>query len=463
MRAAGLQPDCSDVLTDLRKDENFDEMDYYMNNYDYSLNVIQIAESSNRELFLYVNRPSGLMYDETVAIKVSLSTVWGGGKDFKLYNLKLVSNNGIFDKYLVVDLEVENVVMRYYHINSIYRAFNADLPDEIPSPDDDNTITGVAYGVGQLWTATTVNGTVAYAVDIIEQIAITSNHVGFIRYLDSKFFNYSSSMTDSHYVAFSTDHPIDDLLEAEITYSYESWYKYETTQWFVSDQEYVQSYSEGLTKTLKKEEVLEKNNWFPLYDDYKYNRIQNINTFIKNESEELLDETKTALKDEKWVLRFLETPYSHTLNTFTTDSTPSITFIDETWYWTKVFDVGILRLKFLYNGDIYDMGVVDNLSKGDEVPDNKNPYDIKYPDWLDALIDFLVILIILGGAGILLSFIPGVGAIFGLVFNAILNAIGLVIKAICWAIKLVFKVALWIIAFPFNLIGKLFKRNKKNE
>ena len=366
-----------------------------------------------------------------------------------------MSNDTVFDKYLVVGLKVENVVMRYYHINSIYRAFDEDIDEP---PTDDNTISDMAYGVGQLWTATTVNGTVAYAVDIIEQIQITSKHVGFIRYLDSKVF-ISMDMTDSHYVAFSTDHPIDDLLEAELTYSYESYYEYDTTNIFEEDYKNVTKYGNNITRTLKKEEVFETNNWF-FFDDYKYNRIQDIKTFIKNESEELLDETEEALKDKQWVLRFLETEYDY-FNQYVNDTYFPYSYTIKQW--TNVTNVGILRLKFLYNGDIYDMGVVDNLSQGDEVPDNKNPYDVEYPDWLDALIEFLVALIILGGAGILLSFIPGVGAIFGLVFNAILTGVGWLFKGILFVIKWVFKIVFWIIAFPFNLIGKLFKRNKRDK
>ena len=453
----------SDVLTDLQKDEAFDISKYKEDIGDYGLTVIQIAESSDGELFIYVHRPSAIAGDELIATKISLSTAWGGCEDFRVYRLELLSTSGVFDKYRVIDLKVENIVMRYYHINSIYRAFFEEVD---MGTTDDNTISDVAYGVGQLWTATTVNGTVSYLVDYLELITVTSKHVGFIRYLDNKVLLYAKEMTDSHYVAFSTDHPIDDLLEAELTYSYESYYEYDrmpdsdlSTLFQNQDYKNVTTYGNNITRTLKKEEVFETNNWF-FFDDYKYNRIQEIDTFIKNESEELLDETEEALKDKQWVLRFLETEYDY-FNQYVSDTYFPYSYTIKQW--TNVTNVGILRLKFLYDGDIYDMGVIDNLSQGDEVPDNKNPYDIEYPDWLSALTEFLVVLIILGGAGVLLSFIPGLGAIFGLVFNAILTVIGWLLKGVVFVIKWIFKIVFWVIAFPFNLIGKLFKRNKKNE
>ena len=48
----------SDVMDDLRKDESFKAEDYPAISEDYSLKVIQIAESVNGELFIYVYQPS---------------------------------------------------------------------------------------------------------------------------------------------------------------------------------------------------------------------------------------------------------------------------------------------------------------------------------------------------------------------------------------------------------------------
>ena len=47
----------SDALSDLKKADNFDVGLYPLNAKDYSLKVIQVAESSANELFVYVYQP----------------------------------------------------------------------------------------------------------------------------------------------------------------------------------------------------------------------------------------------------------------------------------------------------------------------------------------------------------------------------------------------------------------------
>ena len=51
------------VLYDLQKDSKFNELDYPEKTDDYSLQVIQIAESVDDELFVYVYQPSGKTAD----------------------------------------------------------------------------------------------------------------------------------------------------------------------------------------------------------------------------------------------------------------------------------------------------------------------------------------------------------------------------------------------------------------
>lgn len=63
----------TDVLTDLKKDENFDIGDYPSKADDHSLSVITIAESKNLQVFVYVYQPS---YKENVlnATSINIST-----------------------------------------------------------------------------------------------------------------------------------------------------------------------------------------------------------------------------------------------------------------------------------------------------------------------------------------------------------------------------------------------------
>ena len=53
----------SNVLDDLKKDGNFKEADYASDINDHSMHVIQIAESSEKELFIYVYHPSNSHMD----------------------------------------------------------------------------------------------------------------------------------------------------------------------------------------------------------------------------------------------------------------------------------------------------------------------------------------------------------------------------------------------------------------
>ena len=61
------------VLTDLQKDTAFNIEDYPVNSKDYSLNVIQIAESIDKELYIYVYQPSGV-FGSLVASSINIST-----------------------------------------------------------------------------------------------------------------------------------------------------------------------------------------------------------------------------------------------------------------------------------------------------------------------------------------------------------------------------------------------------
>lgn len=97
----------SDVLTDLQKDESFDPTAYPEKPKDYSVNVIQIAESENGELFIYTYQPSGYLL--ATEINMSLTDKMGGKLDNgeelspsdrpKPYKLELLNSDSVFCKY----------------------------------------------------------------------------------------------------------------------------------------------------------------------------------------------------------------------------------------------------------------------------------------------------------------------------------------------------------------------------
>ena len=62
----------SDVLDDLKKDETFDTGKYPVDENDYTLRIIQIAESTAKELYVYVYRPCEATKD-LLATSINLS------------------------------------------------------------------------------------------------------------------------------------------------------------------------------------------------------------------------------------------------------------------------------------------------------------------------------------------------------------------------------------------------------
>ena len=136
----------TNVMDDLQKDEMFSLADYPDNAEDYSIQVEQIAESVNNELFIYTYQPSQKTKFLTATdINMSLSNSADGTQ---LYDLVLLSSEGVFCKYKVKDFVVKSEdAVRYYNISAIYRAWDESIDDET---GNDNTKDGVAFSVGKL-------------------------------------------------------------------------------------------------------------------------------------------------------------------------------------------------------------------------------------------------------------------------------------------------------------------------
>ena len=85
----------SDVLSDLQKDETFNIEDYPVNLEDFSLQVIQVAEGKNKELFVYVYQPCS-PNEALTATCINMATNYEG-TNRKLFELiKFKSNNFLF-------------------------------------------------------------------------------------------------------------------------------------------------------------------------------------------------------------------------------------------------------------------------------------------------------------------------------------------------------------------------------
>ena len=202
------------VLDDLKKDETFNIAKYPTNRDDYSLQVIQIAESVDDDLFVYVYQPSRGQKG-SFATSVNISTSIKDSLYYENYELLLIDCYTTLFKYKVVDFTVKSDALRYYDISAVYRAF-IDGIDK--APNDGTELTEISYNVGQLWTVSTVMDNVTYNMSLFDTIEITDKFVGYIRY-EGGFELAQNRSCDSHFVAFSTDKYIDKLFEAQVSLS----------------------------------------------------------------------------------------------------------------------------------------------------------------------------------------------------------------------------------------------------
>ena len=412
----------SGVLEDLSKDVSFNTENYPSNAKDYSLSVMQLAESTNKELFVYVYQPSG---DKVRASSINISTTINDEISFFNYPLELLNFEGTLFKYKVTNFEVKKDPVRYYAISSIYRPFDAGIGDE---KSGNNTINEVNYAVNKQYCFGEINGKPYVNCIDIETIVVTDKFVGFVRYKDG--FKLYVGACDSHFVAFNTDKPIDKLLEADVYYTTQEY----SSSWaaLVGEKE---TFGDKADKYayLKYTDKVEHagGGWFA--GTYKWDRIQTIDDFIKGENREniyhgavldvkisskLTDEALTELKGKKWVLRFAETNYSLSSN-YTTGATFES--------YTLVGDVTILRLKFETDGITYNLGVIDNKQTGSTEPSNSTDIKVE-PNATGKGIIYLILFVLL--LVLLAPLLP-------YVLNAIILIVSLPVKLISEIVKLI--------------------------
>ena len=420
----------SAVLYDLKKDTSFNTENYPTKADDYSLQIIQLAESSDKELFVYVYQPSGQTKNFT-ACSVNISTTINDNISFINYKLQKLNSNGVFFKYKVSDFTVKTEPTRYYAISSIYRPFD----ESIDKPaSDGNTVTEVNYNVSKQYCFGEINGKPYVNCVDIETIVVTDKFVGFVRYKDG--FKLYVGACDSHFVAFNTDKPIDKLLEADVYYTMQKY------SWSVvplqGEKETFGEKSENYAY-LKYTDKVEHTGGGLFAGTYKWDRIETTQQFIAENdltqnvysgaiidvsvANKITDEGKAALQGKKWVLRFAETSYS--LSGYpSTGSTFENT--------TLVGDVTILRLKFETDGITYNLGTIDNKQSGSDDPVNDTDISIKLPDGLKR------ILMLILGALLLIVLLVILMPILPTIISAIIKIILLPFKLIAAIFKAIF-------------------------
>ena len=419
----------SGVLEDLSKDASFNAANYPSNAKDYSLSVMQLAESADKELFVYVYQPSG---DKVKASSINISTTINDDISFFNYSLELLNFEGTLFKYKVTNFEVKKDPVRYYAISSIYRPFDASIGDK---KSGNNTINEVNYAVNKQYCFGEINDKPYVNCIDIETIVVTDKFVGFVRYPDGFKLFTGAGACDSHFVAFNTDKKIDKLFEADVYYTTQK----VSYDFFTEDSPFSIKFGDSKTDNyayLKYTDKVEHTGGGFFAGTYKWDRIQSVEDFIKTEdrttvyygavlnskvSSKLSDEALNDLKGKKWVLRFVETSYN---------KSPRSGMGATTYYHaetTMVGNVTILRLKFETDGITYNLGVIDNKQTGSTEPSNSTDITVE-PNATGKGIIYLILFVLL--FVLLAPLLP-------YVLNAIIFIVSLPIKLVSEIVKLI--------------------------
>ena len=422
------------ALEDLQKDSSFNVNAYPDKPDDYSIQIIQIAESKGGELFVYTYQPcQNTRNIYATEINMSLTESPNGTM---LYGLVPVSTNGVFGKYKVYGFTVKSDNVRYYNITSIYRNFIQGIDK---GTGNDNSKNAVSFAVGKCFKAETKDGTVIYSYNATDVVLIKNPYVDFLSYGDSQGWDLVfgvTNWTDIHYVAFSPDRRIDTLKEADVTYTTQSYhYTGKNEQGYTygdkSDPQY-------LTLTGKEEYGVTGRK------QYTWKSIYRSADFIEKGG---LNETaKKEVGKTEFVLVFLTTSF---------EEKTEYSFMQGHYKvadGTKVSDVSILRLEFETDKVLYNLGAVMDKQEGDEFAGNKPDYT----SLLDKLCEWL-------------ESVTGVPAlawkiiICALPFIVLLPILGAIFPAFGQILLIALKYILWVICLPFKFTKWLFNKLKGGE
>ena len=433
-------------LTELSKDENFNVEYYEENPTDYSIQVIQIAESSEGKLNIFTFQPAR----NTVDLKASSINIHygfssnGEGLSPKNYSLKLISSEGAFDKYEVEGFSVVADEHRYYNIVSIFRRLSTDVPTD--TNVSGGTTTEKSYEVGQQWHAYTLNNKVCYEMNTFETVEITTNYTGFLQMntdIVNSYFGSSSTgqFQQMWFIAFNVeDYIVEHIYNADMSFTYQRYqdtyknYALQSRTWKdakpIPDEVHLSDIdSESIERNLK----------IPfLKEVYSFKRIMSSEKFIENFEKQggvFSDEAKTKLKESQWVFAFKETPMS---NTDVIEGVSVYSYQSG----TEVANATILRIRFMdVNKNIYDLGVVNDKVTADDIADGFADGILSLTDSMKDIVEIISSILGLVVLLIIANFCPPLLNVLGIIFKAIFNGF-------VWVLSLVFNVLI----IPFKLI-----------
>lgn len=438
----------SDVLTDLQNDSTFKEEEYIQDITNPTITILNLAESVDKELFVYTYQPSA----STDIYAMSINISCGRLISYTNKELELVSTNGVFFKYKIKDFIIPNESIRVYYIASIFRNFNSNYDkNEI----EENPIDEISIKVAKTYTFQDFDNQTLVNVSDIEVIEVTNKYAGFVRYENGFDLNISPRL-DSHFVAFSTDKPIDKLISAKVSFVNhrikETCFNGDITELDVVKDEVYLYY---------KDKVNFKGNGF-FATEYSWDRIQDIDTFVNNIKDlpaytilnnhildlnvyyEIKGDKLDLLKQNKWVLRYLETEYQHIPGNSTImgnlGGAPVYNSYD---LYNRISGITILQLEFETDGKTYNLGVIDNKNTEDSSPVNRIDKPGPDSDWFGLVLFILLVI------GIILLFIY-----FPPIFNLFVNLLTYLLKAIIFLLKWIGKGLYYAIIHPIVLLFK---------
>lgn len=462
----------SNVLDDLRKDPAFDVEEYPAIKGDGSLNVIQIAESTDGDLLVYVYQPGAPSFGyKAKSINIAREPDNSINLDFKNYWLTYVNSAGVFYKYKVDNFKVNSDPARYYNVSNILRPWDRYIDMNV---DNGNTISDIPYTVGQYWTVTGTGDDVSYSMTTSEVVQIEDKYVGYVNYTDGvkiKWNGMAHDSTDAHFVAFSTDRQIDKLLSVKLTYNEQlitCKYCCNIAHNITSDSHGYKSYfnvKKGDAVPTDKEITYSEKGGnvgggnFVHADPYAWYRIRTTSEFLADENNvdyKLTKGTTDNVKNTQWVLSFTETQ-----RYFKTNDNDAWQFLnpigdlfigDTDIRYSIVSDVMLLQLVFETDGQTYKLGVVDNKQTGGNTPGNEptpeNPINqTKKQLTIGAIISAVVTVII--GVILLCVFFPEATPY-------VLRFLKIIGQGLLWLLKGLW----WLISLPFKAISNAIKRRK---
>lgn len=356
----------SDVLDDLQKDKNFDKNLYPEVSDANSIKLIHIGEGVDGELYVYTYQPgNATKHYKAKYINMSLQSTSDPKLTYKLYSLTWLNSNGVFDKYLVNDFTILNDTYRYYTIAGIYRPYDANVDTSSDSETID-TVQYKSFPVAQTWCTYYYNNTLVYEMEEMKYVEYENLATGSVRYTEG--FKLYTSKCDSHYVAVKMDlidgaerYDIEKIYDIDITYTISNWTH---TLYLSTGQDHWEPREGGgtYTKTLTEFDIGSNEGNGLLGKKYSWNRISTADEFISSAQDDanasFPQKELDALKQADFVFRICETEYES-----------KTALLSKVTNYSTVSNIGILRVHFLSEGKVYNLGAVGDLVGTDSDPE----------------------------------------------------------------------------------------------